>query len=138
MRHAMKFPAMLVCLALASCSWLGFWKKKPSPEPPAATATLVGRIASIPADRRFVLIQSYGKWNVATGTVLISRDSEGRSANLLATGETLGQFAAADVQSGSLEIGDAVLLPAPISKKIPPTPPVLPKNPPPTPTIKIP
>ncbi|KAB2642880.1 MAG: hypothetical protein DVB26_01250 [Verrucomicrobia bacterium] len=134
----MKFTTLLACLALVSCSWPGWWKKKPSPQPLPPTATLVGRIASIPADRRFVLIQSYGKWNVATGTTLISRDPDGRSANLLATGETLGQFAAADVQSGSLAVGDAVLLPPPISKKNPPNTRELPKTLLPTQTIKTP
>ncbi|MEI6605154.1 MAG: hypothetical protein WCP35_07580 [Verrucomicrobiota bacterium] len=132
----LKSPTLLACLALVSCSWLGIGKKKP--DPPAPTASLVGRIASIPADRRFVLIQSYGKWNVATGTILISRGSDGNSANLLATGETLGQFAAADVQSGSFNVGDAVLLPPPISKKNPPATSESPKNSQPSKTIKAP
>ena len=134
----LKSPTLLACLALVSCSWLGLGKKKPAPEPPAPTATLVGRIASIPADHRFVLIQSYGKWSVATGTVLIARGADTRTANLLATGEALGQFAAADVQSGTLEVGDAVFLPAPLSHKKPPTPQELPKTSPPAPTVKTP
>jgi hypothetical protein len=33
---------------------------------------------------------------------------EGRAANLKVTGEKTGQFAAADIQSGTLEIGDSV------------------------------
>lgn len=78
--------------------------KKPATEDPK----LVGRIASIPADKRFVLIQSYGKWEVAAGTILTTRGPEERTANLLATGEALGEFAAADLQSGLLEVGDAV------------------------------
>lgn len=69
---------------------------------------LVGRVASIPADKRFVLIQSYGKWNVETGAILTTRGPDERSANLLATGESLGEFAAADLQSGLVEVGDAV------------------------------
>jgi hypothetical protein len=83
-------------------------------------ARLVGRIASIPADRRFVLIQSYGKWRVAAGTILITRGPEERTANLLATGEVLGEFAAADLQSGLLEVGDAVYFrPPPEPSKAP-------------------
>jgi hypothetical protein len=77
---------------------------KPAPDPPK----IVGRVASIPADKRFVLIQSYGKWNIGTGTILTTRGEDERSANLLVTGEALGEFAAADVQSGSVEVGDAV------------------------------
>lgn len=69
---------------------------------------LVGRIASIPADRKFVLIQSYGTWNVTTGSILTTHGPDGRAANLLATGEQLGQYAAADVKSGTLEVGDGV------------------------------
>lgn len=69
---------------------------------------LVGRIASMPADRRFVLIQSYGKWTVVSGSILTTRGPNDRTANLLATGESLGEFAAADVQSGTVELGDGV------------------------------
>lgn len=79
-------------------------KEKPTTEAPK----LVGRIASIPADKRFVLIQSYGKWNIEAGTILTTRGPEERTANLLATGESLGEFAAADLQSGFVEVGDAV------------------------------
>ena len=78
-------------------------KKEEAPKP-----RLVGRVASIPADRKFVLIQAYGVWSIETGAVLTTQGPEGRTANLRATGEKLGQFAAADIQSGTLEIGDGV------------------------------
>ena len=78
-------------------------KDKPPPEPPK----LVGRIASVPADKRFVLIQSYGEWRIEAGTILTSRGADDRTANLRVTGEKLGQFAAADLQSGLVEVGDA-------------------------------
>lgn len=106
----------LACLTLVSCAWLGK-KKKPAPEAPSTQAKLVGRVASIPADRRFVLIQSYGKWEVQTGSVLVTRGSDDQSANLLFTGESLGQFAAADLQSGTLVVGDAVFFRPPPAKK---------------------
>ena len=98
-----------VTLALTACGLFKSGKDpdpkdKPNPNDPKS----VGRIASIPADKRFVLIQSYGKWNVSTGTILTTRGPENRSANLLVTGESLGQFAAADLQSGLLDVGDAV------------------------------
>lgn len=89
---------------LAGCADPEKPEKKPV-EPPK----IVGRIASIPADRKFVLIQAYGRWSVANGTILITRGTEGRSANLRVTGETLGQYAAADLQGGTVEVGDAVL-----------------------------
>ena len=82
--------------------------EKPKEKPTAEAPRLVGRIASIPANKKFVLIQSYEKWNIAAGTILTTRGPDDRNANLLATGESLGQFAAADLQSGQLEVGDAV------------------------------
>ena len=69
---------------------------------------LIGRVASIPTDKRFILVQSYGPWNTTAGTILISRGADNRTANLLVTGETIGQYAAADLQAGTLEVGDAV------------------------------
>ena len=103
---------MIACASAALCSCAGSTapaaepaaKKEEKPEAPK----LVGRVASIPADKRFVLIQSYGKWSVETGAILTTRGPDDRSANLLATGESLGEFAAADLQSGLIEVGDAV------------------------------
>jgi len=104
-------------LPLAGCSL--FKTPDSSPEKPAAAAPkLIGRIASIPADRKFVLIQYYGGWNIEAGTILTTRGLENRSANLLATGESLGQFAAADLQAGAVEVGDAVY-----SRHVPKPPP---------------
>ncbi len=102
-------PAML---CVSSCGALKSKppkdEKKDSPKEKIEPPKLVGRIASIPQDKRFVLIQSYGKWTVETGAILTTRGPEERTANLLVTGETLGEFAAADLQSGLVEVGDAV------------------------------
>lgn len=73
-----------------------------------AKPKLVGRIATVPSDRRFVLIQSYGSWKIPAGTVLTTRGTDERTANLLVTGEAMGQYAAADLQSGEVTVGDAV------------------------------
>ncbi len=81
-------------------------KKDSAPEGPGPK--LVGRIASIPQERKFVLIQSYGTWKVPAGSVLTTQGPDGRAANLLATGEQLGQYAAADLRSGNVEVGDGV------------------------------
>lgn len=102
--------ALLAGLTLLSCSCAtdtGDKKeeeKKPVPQGPK----LVGRIASIPQGRKFVLIQSYGKWQVAPDSILTTRGPNERTANLRATGEKLGEFAAADLQAGTVEPGDAV------------------------------
>jgi uncharacterized lipoprotein NlpE involved in copper resistance len=103
----LSFTTLALCLFLATCT------NKPEETPTEKTDAeskprLVGRVASIPADRTFVLIQSYGTWTVETGSILTTQGPEGRAANLLATGEKLGQYAAADIRTGTLEIGDGV------------------------------
>lgn len=100
---------LLACILIPACA--ATKDKKAETEKPKPVATgpqLVGRIASIPADRRFVLIQSYGKWTIESGRILTTRGPDARTANLRTTGETLGEFAAADLQSGLVEVGDAV------------------------------
>lgn len=100
---------LLTAIALSACVFSKHSKPDETTKQPKSEAPrLVGRIASIPADKRFVLIQSYGSWNIETGTILTTRGPEERTANLLVTGESLGQFAAADLQSGLAEVGDAV------------------------------
>jgi hypothetical protein len=98
---------LTLCALLFSCAQKP--EEKPTEKADAETKPrLVGRVASIPADRKFVLIQSYGSWNVETGSILTTQGPEGRAANLIATGEKLGQYAAGDVRSGTLEVGDGV------------------------------
>lgn len=103
---------------------------------PPSGPTLVGRIASVPPDKRFVLIQSFGKLTVEPGMILTTRGDEGRTANLKVTGERMGQFAAADVQSGDVILGDAVYslhTPKPSADPVSPAPSGT-GNPPPTAT----
>lgn len=80
---------------------------------PQGRVEIVGRVASMPPGRNFVLIQSFGDWRVPEGTILTTRGADERSASLVVTGERLGQFAAADIRAGEVQVGDAVLrLPA--------------------------
>lgn len=101
---------LILGLCTSSCGWLPKPKKSDEEKPKSVVEgpKLVGRIASIPADRRFVLIQSYGKWTIENERILTTRGPEDRTANLKTTGEKLGEFAAADLQSGTVEVGDAV------------------------------
>lgn len=101
------FLILLCCVLLPACA------DKPEELPKekkedAGSPRVVGRVASVPASRKFVLIQAYGSWKVENGAILTTQGPEGRAANLRATGEKLGQYAAADIQSGTLEVGDAV------------------------------
>jgi len=69
---------------------------------------LVGRVASMPKGQDFVLLQSYGAWSVPPGVPVYCVGPEGRLANLLPTGEKMGQFLAADLRDGEVQVGDAV------------------------------
>lgn len=69
---------------------------------------LVGRVASMPRDQDFVLLQSYGTWSAPPGAPVYCVGPEGRLANLLPTGEKMGQFVAADLRDGEVQVGDAV------------------------------
>lgn len=110
----MKFARSTHLLAgLAAAGLLAACATKSEDDGSATTATpaapqLIGRIASVPADGGFVLIQAYGSAKIPAGTVLTSRGGEKRSANLLVTGESLGQFTAADLRNGHALVGDGV------------------------------
>lgn len=100
-------------MGLITCSsFLSSCADKPAATPPEKPKKdqirLVGRIASVHKNPDFALIQSYGTWTVPTGAILATSGTDGRAANLKVTGEKTGQFAAADIQSGTLEIGDSV------------------------------
>ena len=106
---------LILMMGLPSCATTKSAKPEEKPKKTEVTAPrLVGRIASIPAGQKFVLIQSYGKWEVPASSILTTSGSDERVANLLATGENLGQYAAADIQSGSVEVGDAVYFRPPV------------------------
>ncbi len=116
---------LLCCLLIPACA--ATKKEKADEEKPktmVAGPKLVGRIASVPADKRFVLIQSYGPWAIETGRILTTRGPDNRTANLRTTGEKLGEFAAADIQAGTVEVGDAVYsqhVPKPVETPAEPT-----------------
>jgi hypothetical protein len=114
---------LLAAISLPSCSLFASDPEKPITETPTATNRLVGRVASISAGSTFVLIQSYGNWNVPVGSVLTARGNDDRTSNLRSTGEKLGQFAAADIQAGTPQVGDGVFyLVEPELKSAPETP----------------
>ncbi|MEK7952034.1 hypothetical protein [Luteolibacter soli] len=96
----------LAFAGLSSCSLFKDEEKKP--EESATKPALVGRVASVQERSGFVLIESYGPWKVPDGGMLSGIGSEGRTANLVSTGEKLGQFSAADIRSGVAKVGDSV------------------------------
>lgn len=98
--------SMVIALGCSACSWKD---ENGAPAPVSeGTPRLVGRVASIPAGADFLLIEAYGPWRVPEGGLLLAVGSEGRTANLVATGEELGRHVAADVRSGEAKVGDSV------------------------------
>ncbi|MEO5913643.1 MAG: hypothetical protein ABIS50_05390 [Luteolibacter sp.] len=129
--------AASLSLIVVSCGTTKSTKPdSPKEEPkkaPVEGPKLVGRVASVPTEKKFILIQSYGTWEGETGQILTTRGPENRSANLKITGEKLGEFAAADIQSGLVEVGDAVYsqhVPKPVTTPTPPETPQLQEKPP--------
>ena len=113
---------LTIALLIAACSPTPIVPtQKEEKKPAVAAPQLVGRIATVPPDKRFVLVQSYGPWKVGSGSVLTTRGADNRAANLRTTGETMGDFAAADFQSGSLHVGDAVYFQPFVRPQIDPT-----------------
>jgi len=100
--------AALLALGLSSCALFRMKEKKDVKKDEKSQSKLVGRIASISADKKFVTIQSYGSWQVPAGSVLTTLGADQRASNLRSSGEKLGQFAAADIQAGLPLTGDAV------------------------------
>jgi len=95
-----------LCLSLASC---GLSPSEPEPvEEKKPTSRHIGQIASIHAAQNFVLIRRAPGITVPPGTILISEGVDGTAANLRASGESLGQMIAADIQSGIPQVGDPV------------------------------
>ena len=102
----MRIHLLLGVSLLTSCSLFNGDDEQPVESESAPR--LVGRIDSVSAEKDFVLIESYGPWRVAEGSVLTGSGDEGRTCNLVVTGEKLGQHAAADIRSGVAKVGDSV------------------------------
>jgi len=85
-----------------------------------AAPRLVGRVVSIHAEEGFVLIQGFGEWQLGEGLLLSSLGDDERTATLIASGERMGRFAAADLKAGRVEVGDAVYARPRIAPQEPP------------------
>jgi len=126
-------PSFILLLAASCCLGSCAATKKEKPRNTETTVVnegpkLVGRIATVPADNRFVLIQSYGRWEVESGQILTTRGPDDRTANLRTTGEKLGEVSAADLQSGTVQVGDAVYSQHKVNPPVLPTTPEVPQT----------
>ncbi|MFT6865040.1 MAG: hypothetical protein ACJAVK_003612 [Akkermansiaceae bacterium] len=70
---------------------------------------IVGRIASVSKAGKFVLIQRLGNGTLPGNVLYQARGPEGRAASLRPSGERVRDFYAADLLSGTVEVGDAVV-----------------------------
>jgi hypothetical protein len=127
MKHLIGGLILAALIGLPSCSLFGPSDKTSRKKEEAAQTKLVGRIASVSLEGNYVMIQSYGPWNVATGSILTTQGPDNRVSNLRCSGEKLGQYSAADIQSGVPQIGDAVFTTLDSPSK--PGNPATPKNP---------
>jgi hypothetical protein len=87
----------------------GFSTKEQEPPQEIVSKRLAGRVQSVNRASQFVLIRRYGYWRVDEGDVVVT-SGDGRTANLLPTGEKLGEHIAADIRSGDVQVGDAVYI----------------------------
>ena len=100
---------LFICLLTWIFAACGVSRQKPEQIPAKPDMRLAGRVDQVVGESDFVLIRKYGKWVVLDGEVVISQ-GQGRTANLLPTGEELGVHVAADIRSGSVRVGDAVYI----------------------------
>lgn len=62
-------------------------------------------------DGSFVLIQRLRAGHLQQDCILTTSGENQRAANIRYTGESHGSYDAADIQSGSVEVGDSVYMP---------------------------
>lgn len=95
----------ILCLSFIGCAQknkVDPEEKKPSPPP-----KLVGIVISKNTKKNYVLIEYYGTWKYEEQTELTT-EADGRSGVLMTSGEKLGPYIAADIESGLVDVGDAV------------------------------
>lgn len=107
----MKFFLFLPLLLIASCVSLKKDEKKDDEKGKVTgpEKRIIGRIASVSLAGEFVLIQKFGPGSLPKNTIYQSQGPEGRTASLRPSGERVRDFYAADLVSGKVEKGDAVV-----------------------------
>ncbi|MGB0328366.1 MAG: hypothetical protein ACPGJR_12605 [Akkermansiaceae bacterium] len=97
----------VLTLFLVSCA--SDSKKEVDEKPRTLEQRIVGRIASVSQTGKFVLIQKYGPGTLPLNSLYQSRGADGQTAALRPSGEQVRDFFAADLLSGTVEKGDAVM-----------------------------
>ena len=94
------------CIILPSC---GLLKKERQVES-VKVQQPVGIIDRVDTEEGYVFIRRYRAIRLRDGEIMESKGSSGRVANLIPTGEKLGERIAADIKSGEVVKGDAVYI----------------------------
>ena len=108
----MKYLPLILVLGLCSCSTSEEDpedKKEAEEKEKVVHKQIIGRIASVSATGGFVLIQKYSIGKMPVNAIIQSSGADGRNASLRPSGERVQNFFAADLVSGEVEIGDAVV-----------------------------
>ena len=106
-RYWVSILISLFAFFAASCAFKSK-DKKPEEMEEKEILELIARVQSRPGNKDFVLLEAFGKWTLDDGVNLHVYGENGRTATLVTSGEKLGQFVAADVKSGKVELGDSV------------------------------
>ena len=109
MKLPLLFSLPLLLLASCSSSKKNETKAKEEDKPRKTQKQIIGRIASVSRARDFVLIQKFGPGLLPEGLIYQSQGPAGRSASLKPSGERVRDFYAADLLSGEVTKGDAVI-----------------------------
>ena len=109
--HFKALLTLALTLALNSCASLQKDQKKETEETKITgpEKRIIGRITSVSRAGEFVLIQKFGPGSLPKNTLYQSQGPEGRSASLRPSGERVRDFYAADLISGTVMKGDAVV-----------------------------
>ena len=130
--------ALLVCIAVPSCSLVGAglrklpWKKRK--KPPVAkdnTTHIIGFVEMVNPEQKFVLIRTQTRIAISAGQEISAMDGLGGAARLKVTPEKKQDFLTADIVSGSPRVGNIVMF-KPVAQTTPVVPGPQPvPNPPP-------
>jgi hypothetical protein len=77
-------------------------------EQPRYLITTVGQVTSFEKESGIVLVRQYGSIPIKSGDVFLTGGVSGTNGNIMFTGQQNNLFKAAELQSGSLSVGDLV------------------------------
>jgi hypothetical protein len=132
--------ALMLCLALPSCSLIGAGvralrsKKKPEPARDDNTVHMIGVIELVNPEQKFVLIRTHGRLSIPAGREITAMDAGGATTKLKVSPEKKQDFLIADIVDGNPRVGNLVVF-KPVKPAVPPASPGQPVGPGPPPVL---